>query len=223
MSFISNHESHGEAMTFNEKVELGRTGLKVSRLGIASGYWAPAGAIEEAFERGCNYVTWGTFVKGFSPHCGEALRNIAAKGQRDRLVLAMFSYAHHSFVTEHFLRKGLKAAGLDYADVLILGFFPKRPSRRIIEGAMKLKEKGLVRFIGLSGHHRSLFTKLRNDAAFDVFHLRYNAVHRGAETEDFSVPAGGKETGNRKLYRHCMGQAPQSAEDAGRRNGAYSG
>ncbi len=172
-------------MTFNEKVELGRTGLKVSRLGIASGYWAPAGAIEEAFERGCNYVTWGTFVKGFSPHCGEALRNIAAKGQRDRLVLAMFSYAHHSFVTEHFLRKGLKAAGLDYADVLILGFFPKRPSRRIIEGAMKLKEKGLVRFIGLSGHHRSLFTKLRNDAAFDVFHLRYNAVHRGAETEVF--------------------------------------
>jgi len=39
---------------------LGRTGLKVGRMGIASGYWAPAKTIEEAFERGCNYMTRGT-------------------------------------------------------------------------------------------------------------------------------------------------------------------
>ncbi len=51
-------------MTFDQKIALGRTGLNVGRLGIASGYWAPAKAIEEAFERGCNYLTWGTFVKG---------------------------------------------------------------------------------------------------------------------------------------------------------------
>jgi hypothetical protein len=38
-------------MTFNEPVVLGRTGLKVGRLGIASGYKAPAAAIEEAYER----------------------------------------------------------------------------------------------------------------------------------------------------------------------------
>jgi predicted aldo/keto reductase-like oxidoreductase len=172
-------------MNFSEQVVLGRTGLKVCPLGIASGYWAPAKAIEEAFERGCNYITWGTFVKGFSPHLREALRNIDAKGQRDRLVLAMFSYAHQSFLTEHFLTKGLKAAGLDYADVLILGHFSRPPSVRIIDGAMRLKEKGLVRFIGLSSHNRLLFPKLPNDGIFDVFHLRYNAAHRGAETEVF--------------------------------------
>ena len=172
-------------MTFNEKVVLGRTGLKVGRLGIASGYWAPAQAIEEAFERGCNYMTWGTFVKGYSPHMRDALRNIKARGQRDRLVLAMFSYAHQSFLTEHFLSKGLKAAGLDYADVLVLGFFPKKPSARIIDGAMRLKEKGLARFLGVSGHNRLLFPGLQKDGIFDVFHLRYNAVHRGAETEVF--------------------------------------
>jgi integrase len=28
-------------LTFDEKIVLGRTGLKVSGLGIASGYWAP--------------------------------------------------------------------------------------------------------------------------------------------------------------------------------------
>ena len=49
-------------MTFNEPVVLGRTGLKVGRLGLASGYGAPAEAFEEGFERGCNYWTWGTVV-----------------------------------------------------------------------------------------------------------------------------------------------------------------
>jgi predicted aldo/keto reductase-like oxidoreductase len=174
-------------MTFAEKTVLGKTGLKVGRLGIASGYWVPAGAIEEAFERGCNYWTWGTVIKGYSPHMREALRNIVAKGQRDRLVLAMFSYAHQSFLTEHFLSKGLKAARLDYADILILGYFPKRPSQRILEGALKLKEKGLVRFLGISGHNRRLFPTLASDDVFDVLHLRYNAVHRGAENEVFPL------------------------------------
>lgn len=43
-------------MTFETRVKLGRTGLEVSRLGIASGYGVPAGAIEKAFhEHGLNY------------------------------------------------------------------------------------------------------------------------------------------------------------------------
>jgi predicted aldo/keto reductase-like oxidoreductase len=170
---------------FSEKILLGRTGLKVGRLGVASGYWAPAAAIEEAFERGCNYMTWGTFIKGYSPHMRDALRAIVAKGQRDRLVVSAFSYAHQSFLTEHFLAKGLKAARLDYADVLVLGYFSKRPSQRILDGAMKLKEKGLVRFLGVSSHNRRVFPELLKDGVFDVFHLRYNAVHRGAEKEIF--------------------------------------
>jgi predicted aldo/keto reductase-like oxidoreductase len=182
-------------MTFNEQVVLGRTGLRVGRLGIASGYWAPPAAIEEAFERGCNYLTWGTFIKGFSPHMRDALRNIIAKGQRDRLVLAMFSYAHQSSITEHFLLKGFKAAHLDYADVLVLGFFPKPPSPRIIDGALRLKEKGLVRFLGVSGHNRLLFAQIQKDERFGVFHLRYNAVHRGAETEIFPFLPGDNRPG----------------------------
>jgi predicted aldo/keto reductase-like oxidoreductase len=180
---------------FNEKIVLGRTGLKVGRLGIASGYWAPAKAIEEAFERGCNYMTWGTFIKGYSPHLREALRNIIAQGKRDRLVLAMFSYAHQSFLTEHFLRKALKSAGMDYADLLILGGFYRPPSTRILDGAMKLKDKGLVRFIGLSSHNRLLFPRLHRDGILDAFHLRYNAAHRGAETEVFPFLSGDTRPG----------------------------
>jgi hypothetical protein len=34
---------------------LGKTGLKVGRLGVSAGYGAPAEAFEDAFEKGCNY------------------------------------------------------------------------------------------------------------------------------------------------------------------------
>ena len=177
-------------MKFQEQVLLGKTGLRVGRLGIATGYGAPAVAVEEAFERGCNYMTWGTFIKGFSNSMREAIRTIVSKGRREELVLAMFSYAHQSFLTEHFLRKGLKSAGTDYADVLILGYFSRRPSQRLIDGAIRLKEKGLVRYLGISGHNRKLFPRLAEEDVFDVFHIRYNAVHTGAETDIFPYLKG---------------------------------
>ena len=97
-------------MSFREPIVLGRTGFKVGRLGIASGYKAPAAAIEEAFERGCNYFTWGTVIKGYLPGMRDAIRNIVAKGQRDRLVLAAFTYAHNNYFTEKMLRRGLRSA-----------------------------------------------------------------------------------------------------------------
>jgi aryl-alcohol dehydrogenase-like predicted oxidoreductase len=172
-------------MTFNEPAVLGRTGLMVGRLGIASGYKAPAAAVEEAFERGCNYFTWGTVVKGYAPGMREALKNIAAKGQRDRLVLACFTYAHNNYFTEKMLRRGLAGAGLDHADVLILGYFPRPVPRRLVDGALRMKEKGLVRFIGVSSHSRKMLAGLAAGGPFDVLHLRYSAAHRGAETEVF--------------------------------------
>lgn len=182
-------------MKYNEQVLLGKTGLKVGRLGIASGYGAPAAAIEEAFEHGCNYMTWGTVIKGYLPSMRKAIRNIVTGGRREQIVLAMFSYAHQSFLTEHFLVKGLKSAGLDYTDILILGYFSRRPSQRIIDSAIKLKEKGLIRFLGLSSHNRRLFPQLHQEGVFDVFHIRYNAVHRGAETEVFPFLTGQTKPG----------------------------
>jgi predicted aldo/keto reductase-like oxidoreductase len=182
-------------MDFHQPVILGRTGLSVGRLGLASGYKAPTAAFEEAFERGCNYFTWGTIITGFSPRLRDALRNIARKGKRDRLVLAMFTYAHNNFFTERLLQKGLKSACLDYADILILGYFSKRPPQRLIDGARKMKEKGLIRFIGLSSHNRKLMAELAGEGDFDVFHVRYNAAHRGAESESFPAMRGDKRPG----------------------------
>jgi aryl-alcohol dehydrogenase-like predicted oxidoreductase len=182
-------------MTFAQTTILGRTGLKVGRLGISSSFGAPAAAFEEAFERGCNYFTWGTFVKGRSSHMRAAIRNIVGAGKRDDLVIAMLTYAHNAWLTEHFLIKGLEAANLEYADILLLGYFPRRPPQKVIDGALSLKGKGLVRFIGLTSHNRQLFPELAREGLFDVLHIRYNAAHRGAETEIFPHLQGDNRPG----------------------------
>ena len=182
-------------MNFAQQTTLGRTGLKVGRLGISSSFGAPAQAFEEAFEKGCNYFTWGTFIKGRSSKMKQAIKNIIAKGNRDKLVLSFFTYAHNHFLTETFLTRGLKALGIDYADILILGYFPKRPKRKILEGALRLKEKNLVRFLALSSHHRSVFPDLVKDGLIDAFHIRYNAAHRGAEKDAFPYIQGENKPG----------------------------
>lgn len=172
-------------MNFKEKIKLGKTDLHVGKLGISSSFGAPAKAFEEAFEKGCNYFTWGTFIKGRSGEMKEAVKNIINKGQREQLVIASLTYAHSAYLTEAFLKKGLKTLGTDYVDVLVLGYFPKRPSQKIIDGALKLKEKGMIRYLGITSHNRRVFPELQKEGLFDLFHIRYNAAHRGAEHDVF--------------------------------------
>ncbi|MGW8321310.1 MAG: hypothetical protein ACWGSD_07135 [Thermodesulfobacteriota bacterium] len=174
---------------------LGSTGLSVGRLGISSSFGAPARAFEEAFERGCNYFTWGTFIKGRSGEMQAAIKNICRAGARERLVLAMLSYAHDPFLTELFLKRGLKRLGIEYTDILILGYFSSRPSRRILDGARKLVDAGMVRYVGLTSHNRKLFSSLHREGLCDVFHIRYSAAHRGAETETFPHLTGPRRPG----------------------------
>ena len=171
-------------MDFQEKTTLGRTGLKVSRLGLASGYGVPATAVEKAFrEHGVNYFFWGNpRRKGM----GEGLKALV-KTDRDNLVIALQTYDHWGPFIQGGVEKGLKALGTDHADVLVLGWFNHPPKGRLLENALKLKEQGKVRFLAMSGHERKTFGSMAEDpnSPVDVYMIRYNAVHTGAETDIF--------------------------------------
>lgn len=169
-------------MDFTEPRMLGRTGLRVGRMGVAASYGAPAGAFEEAFERGCNYFYWGSMRKS---GMGQAIRNICQQGKRDELVIVIQSYSRSAFLMDVFFKKALNSLKMDHADVLLLGWHNKPPTKRLLERALAMKEKGLFRFLGLTGHNRTLFPQLAKDGIFDLFHIRYNAAHRGAEKETF--------------------------------------
>ena len=47
----------------------------------------------------------------------------------------------------------------------------------------------------MSGHNRSFFPQMALSGELDLFHIRYNAAHRGAETESFPQMAGEGRTG----------------------------
>jgi len=168
---------------FKERV-LGRTALKVGRLGVAASYGAPAEAFEEAFEQGCNYFYWGSGLR--KTGMSQAIRNICGRGRRDRLVVAIQTYARTGLLTERIFKRRLRSMGLTYADALILGWHNQPPSQKLIDRSMKMKEKGLFRFLGMSGHNRSTFPKVAATDDFDILQIRYNAAHRGAEEECFS-------------------------------------
>ncbi|MFC2137653.1 aldo/keto reductase [Bacteroidota bacterium] len=172
-------------MKFSEKVLLGNTNLKVGRLGISSSYGASADVYEEAFEHGLNYFTWGTFIKGKSGEMKKAIQNLVKKGKREELVISLISYAHISFLNERNVTNALKKFNIDYIDSLLLGYYSKMPPKKITDHALRLKEKGLVKNIGFTGHNRKIFVELNQNNLLDLFHIRYNAVHRGAETQTF--------------------------------------
>ena len=181
----------GIQMDFSEPGLLGKTGLSVGRLGVGSGYGAPAAAYEEAFESGCNYFYWTLRRAGMR----DAIKNICGQGKRDQLIIAIQSYSRSELLMEIFTKKALKSLGLNEVDIFLLGWHQRQPSRRVINKALQMKKKGYFRFLGMTGHNRPLFPQMARLGVFDLFHIRYNAAHRGAETETFPHLKGDNRPG----------------------------
>jgi aryl-alcohol dehydrogenase-like predicted oxidoreductase len=174
-----------------ERRTLGRTGLEVGRLGMAASYGVPARAVEQAFERGVNYLYWGSFRRG---PFGQALRNL--KSQRDRMVLVLQSYSRIAALMKPSVEIALRRLGFEYADVLLLGLWSHKPPPRILDASRRLRERGLIRNIAISTHHRPLVSSLSADSDVGIVHVRYNAVHPGAEREVFPrLTANGNRPG----------------------------
>lgn len=173
---------------FPGRTALGRTGLNVSRIGIAGGYGLPAHAVERAFdEYGVNFLHWSPRRPGMA----EAFRRLA-RTKRGDMIVAVQSYDHVGFWIRHSVEKALRALQTDYLDILFLGWLNRTPGSRVLSAAFRLKERGIVRFLGMTGHSRGFHGEMarRADSPFDVHMVRYNAAHRGAEEEVFAGLSG---------------------------------
>jgi aryl-alcohol dehydrogenase-like predicted oxidoreductase len=172
-------------MDFKQHVPLGRTELMVSRLGIASGYGVPAAAMEKAFhEHNVNYFYISPVL--FLGRMREALRNLAPRN-RDKMVIVVAKPVLKGFFLRSYLERWLRKLNIDQVDILLLQDVRKEKPL-LFDRAVKLKEEGKVRFVGMSSHERPLFGRIARgeiEVPVDVFQLRYNAVHRGAEKDIF--------------------------------------
>jgi len=165
-----------------QRALLGRTGLEVGRLGVAAGYGVPGSALEWAFDRGVDYIYWGSQRQN---SFGAALKKL--RTQRGRFVLVIQSYTRVASLLSWSLERALRALSFDYTDVLLLGMWNKPLPSRILDAARGLQARGLVRFLAISTHKRTLVPQIAAGQDFDVVHFRYNAAHPGAEKDIFPL------------------------------------
>lgn len=160
--------------------DLGRSGLHVGPLGISASYGVGASGVEYAFEHGINYLYWGSMRRN---RFGQGIRNLLR--HRERLVIVLQSYSRLAFLLEHSVDRGLRSLGIDFADVLLLGWWNGPIGNRILERAQHLVATGKVRHLAVSSHARPEFERFASIPEIDILHIRYNAAHRGAEQDTF--------------------------------------
>jgi aryl-alcohol dehydrogenase-like predicted oxidoreductase len=172
-------------MDFKERVPLGRTGLMVSRIGLAQGYGVPAAGIEKAFhEWGINYLYVSPLLNLRS--MVRAVRNLAPS-HRDELCIVLSRPFFGGLRLESFVERWLKKLELEWADLLVQDV-RKPQSQKLIDLVQRLKDRGKLRYFGISSHERPVLGKIARgevEAPVDFFHVRYNAVHTGAEQDVF--------------------------------------
>lgn len=172
--------------SFREPVLLGQTRLRASRLGIGSSAVGDEAIVEEAVDQGINYLYWGSIRR---PAFGRALRRVA-RDKRERIVLTVQSYSRVASLLRPSVELALRRARVEYFDFLLLGMWNAPPGRRIVEAALRLRAQGKVRHLMLSTHNRPSLQEhfrayQRGSSPYEVFMVRYNAVHRGAEQDVF--------------------------------------
>jgi aryl-alcohol dehydrogenase-like predicted oxidoreductase len=163
---------------------LGNTGLEVHRLGLSATYRPGRKTVHRAIDAGINFF----FAYGFDTQMVRTLRDLF-KSERERFVLCTGAYnllvGHPS--VRRTVEKRLRQFRTDYIDVfLFLGVTKQKHfTSRAREELYQLQDEGKIRHMGLSSHDRRFAGRLVREGAVDVAMIRYNAAHRGAETDIF--------------------------------------
>jgi aryl-alcohol dehydrogenase-like predicted oxidoreductase len=168
---------------------LGKLGTPVTRLGLSATYRPGKAAIHKAIDEGINYF----FYFGFDTQMPAALRDVI-RARRDQFVLATGGYNWILWRSNlrRTLEQRLRKMKTDYIDIFhYLGVAQRKHwTPKIQDELQAIRESGLVRAVSISTHDRMLASDLANQGVLDAMMIRYNAAHRGAETEIFpQLPA----------------------------------
>ena len=155
---------------------------RVLRIGLAGNYGVTDADALWAAEQGVNYWVWGA---SFGKVAG-AIKQLCQQ-DRERHVVAMLGYGAFGWQVRRSVEKALRKLNTDYLDIFKLGWLGRtsRLSKGIIETLLTLKREGKIKAIGTSIHDRKRAGTLVLDSEIDLFMIRYNAKHPGAETDIF--------------------------------------
>ncbi len=178
------------------RVTLGRTGIDVHPLILSTWSFAgrkgpfggqlPARDVERAFHE---LDTNALFATPKMREQAKGVRNLIRAGHRDEMVLASVAGLPTAGRVLAYWNRCARSFNIEKIDIFLMGWVQQRwYLRHSVWHAMNLlKESGKVRAIGFSIHDRQLAARLVRelDPSPDILMIRYNAAHRGAETDIF--------------------------------------
>lgn len=155
---------------------------QVCRMGIAGNYGIDSDDILWAADQGANYWVWGySYDKVTQGICSVIRRD------RDAHVVAMLGWGIAGRQVRYSVEHALRRLNTDYLDIFKLGWMGRTSvhSRGVMEALIKLREEGKIKAIGTSIHDRKRAGLLVRKSDIDLFMIRYNAKHPGAEQDIF--------------------------------------
>jgi predicted aldo/keto reductase-like oxidoreductase len=144
--------------------------------------------IQYALDRGINFVNWCGQVDALSQAIGELGK------RRDEIAVCVQFEARTALAARVELTHTLRVLRTDYVDVLTF-YYVEEPAEwghissagGALEYCRKAQVDGLVRLLGLTTHQRLLAAIAARSGLLDLLMIRYNAAHRGAETDVFPL------------------------------------
>ena len=154
---------------------LGRTGLKVTSMGFGCMVTSDPAVITQAVETGINFFDTARVYQGGN---NERMVGAALKGKRDKLVLCSKTLAPTKDGALAHLETSLKELQTDHLDIWYLHSKskPEHITDELMEAQRVAKQKGMIRFAGISTHvgHRELIPAVIKANHFDVLLTSYN-------------------------------------------------
>jgi predicted aldo/keto reductase-like oxidoreductase len=144
--------------------------------------------IRLALDRGVNFLNWCGNPDGLS-------ETIAALGPRRREVVVCVQFEARTAADAKTELAGiLRELRTDYVDVLTFYYVEEAAEWQQIVGpggaleyCREAQQRGEVRVLGVTSHQRPLAADMARGGLLDLLMIRYNAAHRGAETDVFPV------------------------------------
>jgi uncharacterized protein len=185
---------------------LGRTGLKVTSVGMGCMITSDQSVVERALDAGINYFDT---ARGYQRGNNERMVGAALGAKRKQVVLSTKTHAADKAGMEQNLEQSLRELNTDYIDIWYLHGRSSGAdiTDEMIEVQQAAKKAGKIRFTGVSTHggQENLIPWMVQKGAFDVVLTSYNfsmskgltqaiaaAAKSGMGVVAMKVMAGGK-------------------------------
>lgn len=219
-----------------KKIELGKTGLLVSKVAMGGipimrlGRKEAVGVVKKVLDLGVNFIDTANGYADSEEKIGKALRG----RKREEVIIASKSGASDKKTLLKHLSLSLKRMGLDYIDIYQLHGVNSEERRRQVmapggayEGLKETIEKGRVKHAGFSSHSMDETKKLILTGKFEVVQIPFNFIDTEPEKEIIPLarkknlgiiamkPLGGGLLSNARLCFRYLAQFPDIIPDPG--------